>query len=512
MKKMVKLLSAVTMALTAGTIALSASAAASHNYKGDINRDDKVDITDVVFLQKYITGKGYISDQNLVYADVSGDGKINVVDLLLLKRLVISEAAPEEAEITTPAVTTTVTTAKTTAAATAATTASTSKISTTASTSASTSKTSATSATSASTSKTSTAASTSASTSKTSTTAATTTTKASTTTTTTTTKATTTTTTTTTTKASTTSTTTTTTATTAASEAATSKTYPAKVGNGVNSIAPESVDRAFIILGGDNNICKYDESTNINDFVPGSVQMPEITGDKSYKASFYVYDEALVPHGGSITFAHLKLLKAGTWETYSLSEKPDLKLTVTGATIDGQKVSDEKISALTQSSDSAAVQINSILGPVNSVEIEFTVEGFGTSGTSTPSSGSTRTVTIASDKTYASSDMNNWSLSDVIGSGETIENIVIRISPVSGNDTIGGINFNLRTPDYVRINQNIQTTVSDAAYTFSLADVLDESGKEKLSTVTGSDEIILQSYWLQNGNIKIDSIEVTLKS
>lgn len=403
MKGTKRLAAAITTLFAAGALALSASAAAAHNYKGDINRDDKVNITDLVCLNKHFQNISYIPEENIVYADMDGNGRLNVIDFMFLKIAALFDDEPEEIEITaptetTPAVTTKTTTAATTVSASATTAATTKAATTTTTKSAVTTVTTTTKA----------AATTTTTTTKA---AATTTTKAAVTTTTTTTS---------TTKASsaTTTTTTTTTATTAASEASTSKTYPAKIGNGVNDLADASKDRAWLVLGGSAEECDYVK--NASDFVPGSVKMPEITGDGTYTASFYVYDEALVPHGGSITFAHLKLLKAGTWETYSLSEKPDLKLTVTGATIDGQKVSDEKISALTQSSDSAAVQIDSILGPVNNVEIQFKVEGYdGTGSSSTPSSsGGTSTNNIASTSDYRAfisvGAANSWNYVDNI--------------------------------------------------------------------------------------------------
>jgi hypothetical protein len=102
--------------------------------------------------------------------------------------------------------------------------------------------------------------------------------------------------------------------------------------------------------------------------------MPEITRDGSYKASFYVYDEGIIDKTGGtfISNTYLRILKAGTWENYTTDDKPDLKITVTKATTDGVE---RDLSGITQES-TGSVNISSVLGTVNNVEIEFTVEGF----------------------------------------------------------------------------------------------------------------------------------------
>jgi hypothetical protein len=423
MKGTKRFAAALTAVFTASALVMSASAAA-HNYRGDINRDDKVDGTDVVYLQKYIANKSYISDKNLVYADVNGDGNINVIDLILLKRLANNKATPEEVAVTTPAVTTVVTTTSTTS-------------STAAPTKVSTSETTKATMTITTTAKATTAATTKATTKATTTT---TTTKATTkaTTTTTTTKATTkATTTTTTTKVTTKATTTTTTTTTKATTASTTKaTTLATVNNGRNSLAAESADRGWIVLGGDASQCDY--VSNASDFLPGSVRMPAITGDGTYIAEFYITDEALAEHDGGITYASLDILKGGTWSAYSMEEKPNLKVTVTGAIIDGRNVD---VSGLTQKSGAASVHIESILGMCNSVNLEFKVEGFNDTAVSTSVSSETTTTTTTTTTSAQSGGQNKVAATNV----------------VRGNITLGG---NASDCDYVKnINDFVNGSV-----------------------------------------------------
>ena len=111
MKGTKRLATAITAIFTAGALTLGAAAAASHNYKGDINRDDKITSTAVEALRDHLIGKGNIAQKNRIYADVNEDGVINVVDLIVMKRMIASNAAPEDIK-TTPAVTTTAVTTK----------------------------------------------------------------------------------------------------------------------------------------------------------------------------------------------------------------------------------------------------------------------------------------------------------------------------------------------------------------------------------------------------------------
>ena len=61
---------------------------------GDINDDKKIDITDLLLLKRHIVSgnkKAWkLTDKKLVTADINKDGKIDVTDLLLLKRHIVS--------------------------------------------------------------------------------------------------------------------------------------------------------------------------------------------------------------------------------------------------------------------------------------------------------------------------------------------------------------------------------------------------------------------------------------
>jgi hypothetical protein len=165
--------------------------------------------------------------------------------------------------------------------------------------------------------------------------------------------------------------------------------------------------------------------------------MPAITGDGTYIAEFYITDEALAEHDGGITYASLDILKGGTWSAYSMEEKPNLKVTVTGAIIDGRNVD---VSGLTQNSGAASVHIESILGMCNSVNLEFKVEGFNDTAVSTSVSSETTTTTTTT--TLAS------------GNGQ---NKVAATNVVRGNITLGG---NAADCDYVKnINDFVNGSV-----------------------------------------------------
>jgi len=139
MKKAKLWISLLSAAVMASTSVMGAFAA---HYKGDIDRNDKVNLSDVAAIQKYLIGEGSIDSENLIYADMNDDGKINVFDLVIAKRTVLGSAELEEVpSLTTPAVTTTVTTTTTTATQTTATTKATTKATTQATTKATTTTT-----------------------------------------------------------------------------------------------------------------------------------------------------------------------------------------------------------------------------------------------------------------------------------------------------------------------------------------------------------------------------------
>ena len=55
---------------------------------GDINEDGEISIADVVTLSGYLLGRAPLSDSQKRAADLTDDGKLNVFDLILLKRKV----------------------------------------------------------------------------------------------------------------------------------------------------------------------------------------------------------------------------------------------------------------------------------------------------------------------------------------------------------------------------------------------------------------------------------------
>lgn len=116
-KLFVSLLSAMAIA---STTVLGAAAA---HYKGDINRDDSVSVSDIVSIQKHLAGKSSIAADKLIYADLNDDGKVNIFDFVNAVRVVLGSAPLEEVpSLTTPAVTTTITTTTSTTVSTTSTT------------------------------------------------------------------------------------------------------------------------------------------------------------------------------------------------------------------------------------------------------------------------------------------------------------------------------------------------------------------------------------------------------
>jgi hypothetical protein len=56
--------------------------------KGDINADGIVSTSDLILLKKYILGVGTLTPQQFDRADLSGDTKVNSIDLAILKRII----------------------------------------------------------------------------------------------------------------------------------------------------------------------------------------------------------------------------------------------------------------------------------------------------------------------------------------------------------------------------------------------------------------------------------------
>jgi len=54
------------------------------SYRGDINRDDAVNMKDVLALRKFLAG--FDVDINMDAADVNGDGNVSMKDVLQLRK------------------------------------------------------------------------------------------------------------------------------------------------------------------------------------------------------------------------------------------------------------------------------------------------------------------------------------------------------------------------------------------------------------------------------------------
>lgn len=87
----------------------------SEPHFGDVNNDGTADKKDIILLQHYLT-KQNPSGINLTAADIDGDNRINVFDLIYLKRYIIYGTYPKGK---TPVVTTAVSTAAVTTSSTA---------------------------------------------------------------------------------------------------------------------------------------------------------------------------------------------------------------------------------------------------------------------------------------------------------------------------------------------------------------------------------------------------------
>lgn len=82
-RKCIVIASAVLAALTAG--AVSASAAETPHYMGDVNGNGSVEITDVTAIQQHAGGSRLLDDIARVLADVNEDNTVDVIDATLLQ-------------------------------------------------------------------------------------------------------------------------------------------------------------------------------------------------------------------------------------------------------------------------------------------------------------------------------------------------------------------------------------------------------------------------------------------
>ena len=63
---------------------------------GDINGDGKISVVDLVMMQKQILGTSQLSGAYAAAADISRDGKVSVKDLVLLQKHIINAAQIEQ--------------------------------------------------------------------------------------------------------------------------------------------------------------------------------------------------------------------------------------------------------------------------------------------------------------------------------------------------------------------------------------------------------------------------------
>ena len=109
MKKATRNLMIAVSMMFISIFAIMSVDAAEHHYKGDVNRDDIVDVSDVKILSTFLTSSdSYFPKDGASYADLNSDGKVNVYDLIILKRIAAGKSQPtEDPAFTTTAVTTT---------------------------------------------------------------------------------------------------------------------------------------------------------------------------------------------------------------------------------------------------------------------------------------------------------------------------------------------------------------------------------------------------------------------
>ena len=74
--------------------------------KGDVNADGKFDISDVVLLQKWLLGVSDVTLPNLKAADFCEDGKLNVLDLCMMKRKLVENSYNKDEDVFSPCETT----------------------------------------------------------------------------------------------------------------------------------------------------------------------------------------------------------------------------------------------------------------------------------------------------------------------------------------------------------------------------------------------------------------------
>lgn len=63
----------------------------SETVLGDIIKDGKIDVVDLIIMQKYLLGILHFTEEQLTASDINGDGMVDVFDIALLKRILLNQ-------------------------------------------------------------------------------------------------------------------------------------------------------------------------------------------------------------------------------------------------------------------------------------------------------------------------------------------------------------------------------------------------------------------------------------
>ena len=77
---------------SAGTAAATQPAAGTHtasSVRGDVNGDGKLNIMDILLAQRAILGLGKLSAEEIAHADLNGNGKVDILDVLLMQKKIL---------------------------------------------------------------------------------------------------------------------------------------------------------------------------------------------------------------------------------------------------------------------------------------------------------------------------------------------------------------------------------------------------------------------------------------
>ena len=58
-------------------------------HKGDLSGDGKINALDIIFIQRLIVGLDKVTDTKKALADINGDGKINALDIIFVQRHIV---------------------------------------------------------------------------------------------------------------------------------------------------------------------------------------------------------------------------------------------------------------------------------------------------------------------------------------------------------------------------------------------------------------------------------------